>query len=322
MPVILLTNYYDGIPKTIAQEAVPAGFQLLTLASATKECLLEMAGEAEYFLVSGRLPIGKDVLAVAKRLKMIQRTGVGTDMFDMDALKERGIPLYVNMGVSAISVAEHAMMLMLSVLRRLTVLNAEVKSGIWTKQANGVRNHELYGKTIGMVGMGNIGKAVAKMLQGFDVKIYYYDMYRLKPEQEATLGIVYKPLQEVLQAADIVSLHCPLTADTKNMMNAGMFACMKKGSILINTARGGLIDEAALVQALRTGHIKAVGLDVFSQEPPDKANALLGLDTVTATPHVGGLTYEAFRSMMVEAMQNMQLFEEGKQALLEDKRLV
>lgn len=321
MPVILLTNHYNEIPRKIVKEAVPEGFTLDTLDRANKEELLKKAGEADYFLVSGRVPIDREVIEAATRLKMIQRTGVGTDMLDIETLNEKKIPVYVNPGINSRSVAEHTMMLILSVLRRLPIVNSTVKNGIWLKQDMGVQSRELYKKKIGMIGMGNIGRNVVRMLKGFDVSIVYYDMYRLNEKQEEELGISYAPLSEVFQQADILTIHCPLTIETKKIINAETLASMKKGAIIINTARGGLIDEAALVKALDSGHIKAAGLDVFAQEPPDKTNPLLSFDNVTVSPHVGGVTYEAFKSMMFEAMNNMKLFEQGKKDKLENKRL-
>ncbi len=321
MPVILLTNHYNEGPLSIVQEAVPAGFSLVTLDEPTKEELIKKAKEAEYFLVSGRLPIDKEVLDAAPKLKMIQRTGVGTEMFDMEALKEKNIPIYVNPGVNAVSVAEHAVMHILAVLRRITIVNGNVKKGIWAKQDTGVQSKELRGKTVGMLGMGNIGRNVVKMLSGFGVNIVYYDMFRLKEEQEKELGITYASLEEVFKKADILSLHCPLTPETKGIINAKSIALMKKGVIIVNTARGGLIDEVALIKALESGQVGAAGLDVFAKEPPDKANPLLSFENVSVSPHVGGLTYEAFKSMMVEATHNMKLFEEGKVEELESKKI-
>lgn len=322
MPVILLTNHYNEGPLSIVKGAVPEGFEFVSLDKACKEELISKAKDANYFLVSGRLSIDRDVLNAAPNLRMIQRTGVGTDMFDMEALKEKNIPVYVNMGINARSVAEHAVMLILAALKRLTIVNANLKSGIWLKQDTGVQSRELCGKTVGIIGMGNIGRMVVKMLNGFDVNIVYYDMYRQKEETEKELGISYAPMDDVLKKADIISLHCPLTLETKGIIDAKAISMMKKGSIIINTARGGLIDEAALIDALKTGHIKAAGLDVFAQEPPAKTNPLLDLENVTVSPHIGGLSYESFRNMMAEAMNNIRLFEEGRLEELESKRLV
>ena len=322
MPTILLTNHYNEIPLSIVKGALPKGFKFISLDKATKEEIIKKAAEADYFLVSGRLPIDREVIEAAPRLKMIQRTGVGTDMLDMEVLKEKGISVYVNMGVNARSVAEHAMMMILSVIRRLTIVNRNVKNGIWQKQDTGVQSNELGGKTVGILGMGNIGRNLAEMLKGFNVKIVYYDMYRLNPYREKELDVEYCTLNEVLKRADIVSLHCPLTPETRKIINEDTIAIMKKGVIIINTARGGLIDEAALIKALEQGHIKGAGLDVFEKEPPEKTNPLLKFDNVTVSPHMGGLTYEAFQSMMVGAMENIKLFEEGNEEELESKKLI
>lgn len=322
MPTILLTNHYNDIPLSIVKDALPKGFALLSLDKACKEELIVKAPQADYFLVSGRLPIDKEVIEAAGELKMIQRTGVGLDMFDMTLLKEKNIPVYVNAGVNARSVAEHAVMLILSVLKRLTIVNTNVKNGVWLKQDTGVQGRELGGKTIGMLGMGNIGRNVVKMLSGFSVNIIYYDMYRLSKDKEKELGVEYAPLDEVFKKADILTLHCPLTLETKHIINENSIATMKKGAIIINTARGGLIDEVALVNALKTGQIKAAGLDVFEKEPPIENNPLLAFENVIVSPHVGGLSYEAFKGMMVEAMNNIKKFEEGDKEILESKRAI
>ncbi len=321
MPVILLTNHYNEGPLAIARGAVPEGFNLMTLNKPCKEELVEKAKKADYFLVSGRLPIDEEVLDAASKLKMIQRTGVGTDMLNREALKKKNIPVYINVGINARSVAEHAMMLILTTLRRLAVINADVKGGTWLKQDTGVKSRELYGKTVGIIGMGNIGRMVVKMLKGFGVDILYYDMYRQSEESERKLGIVYTSMDEIFQKADIISLHCPLVPETNNIINTETISKMKKGVIIINTARGGLIDEAALVRALKSEHVGAAGLDVFSKEPPSKRNPLFGFNNVTVSPHVGGLSYEAFKGMMTGAMNNMRLFEEGRAEELENKRL-
>ena len=322
MPNILLTNHYSAKPLEIIQREVPKGFELSTLDNVCKEELIERAVKADYFLVSGRVPIDRDVIDAAGRLKMIQRTGVGIEMLDTQTLKEKGIPVYVNRGVNAGSVAEHTLMLILSVLRRLSVLDASVKSGQWRKQELGVQCCELNNKTVGLVGIGNIGAMVARLLVAFGARVLYYDVIRLTDEKESELDLTYCPLSELLREVDILSIHCPLIPATKGMIGSKQIALMKTESIIVNTSRGRLIDEAALIDALRSGHIKGAGLDVFSEEPLSNTSPLLRLDNVILTPHVAGVTYEAFQSMMSGAMHNIKLFEEGKAALLEEKKLV
>jgi D-3-phosphoglycerate dehydrogenase len=321
MPVILLTNHYDERPAAIVKEAVPEGFTLMMLEKECQQELVEKAPLADYFLVSGRLQISQEVISAATRLKMIQRTGVGIDMLDLKAIGERNIPVYVNAGINAASVAEHAVLHILAALRRLVIVDASIRNGIWAKRDNGLQTNELSGKTVGLVGAGNIGRHTAKMLSGFDCRIIYYDMYRLSPEMEQELGITYQPFEQLLEQSDIISLHCPLTDETRGIINKETIAKMKDGVILVNTARGGLIVEQDLREALDSKKVKAAGLDVFSTEPPAKDNPLITCQNVTLSPHMGGVTYESFKDMMAGAMQNMVIYEQGRMAELESKRL-
>jgi D-3-phosphoglycerate dehydrogenase / 2-oxoglutarate reductase len=321
MPTILHTNYYTKEPLNILKKALPPGFELITLNEVSKEELIKKVPKADYILASGKLVIDKDVLQVASKLKMVQRTGVGTNTLDLGVIQEKGIPIYVNRGVNSRSVAEHTIMLMLSVLRRLPVVDISVKSGKWQKQELGVQCNELFGKTVGLIGLGNIGLDVVKMLQVFGVKVNYSKPSRLDESEERKLQLTYCNLADLLKQVDILSLHCPLKLETKELIGKKELSMMKKGSIIINTARGKLIDEEALIKALQTGHLKGVGLDVFENEPLHENSPLLSLNNVVLTPHIGGVTIEAFQRMMHEAMLNIKLFEEGKMEQLESKKL-
>jgi len=321
MSLILLTNKYSDKVLTIVREELLEGFNLISLENIDKEELIQKAVLADYFLASGRIPIDKEVIESAIKLRMIQRTGVGTDTIDLETLKEKGIPIYINPGINSTSVAEHTIMLMLSVLRRLNIVDAEVKSGKWRKNDNGIECNSLIGKTIGIIGMGNIGRTVVKMLQPFGVTVLYYDPVRLPEHEENNLNIQYCDLHELLKQIDILSLHCSLTPQTKGFIGTFEIASMKHGAVIINTARGQLIDETALAEALKQGHIKGAGLDVLSQEPLIKDNPLLNFDNVILTPHIGGLTIEIFRKMIREAFENIRLFEYGKFDLIENKKL-
>lgn len=321
MPVILLTNNYSKDPLSIIENQLPGGFTLITLDKASKEELLKKAGMADYFLASGRVPIDREVVNAATRLKMIQRTGVGTDTLDLEVLREKNIPVYVNTGVNSRSVAEHTLMLILAVLRRLTLVDASVKRGNWLKQELGIQCNELGGKTVGLIGMGNIGMEVAKMLRAFGVKILYYDISKLSEDKEQELNINFCSLSELLKKVDILSLHCPLNSRTEGMIGRKEIESMKSGSIIINTSRGRLIDEDALVDLLISGHIKGAGLDVYSKEPLPNNSPLLNLDNVILTPHIGGVTHEAFHRMIREGLQNIKFFDEGQLDIIESKRL-
>lgn len=323
MPKILHTAKYTGLPLEILQNACPQGFTVKTLDEATHEQLAKEAADADYFLVSGRLPIDKAVLDNAPKLKMIQRTGVGTEMLDTEEIKRRNIPVYVNAGVNARSVAEHTLTLILACLKRLPQINQQMRQGIWKKQQTGVLTHELYGKTVGLVGMGHIGQLVASMLQPFGVKLLYSDIFRQKAETEAALNLTYcEKFEALLPQCDILSFHCPLTKENTDMLNKHTLSMMKKGAIVINTARGKLINLDDMFDALRSGYIGAAGIDTHYEEPVKEGYKLAELDNVILTPHIGGLSYEAFEVMMTGAMENIKAFEKGKFLEIEGKRIL
>ncbi len=318
--VILLTNHYEGNPKTILEKCAGDDLEIRMLPKAEREELLRMIPEADYLLVSGRLKIDREVLNRAKKLKMIQRTGVGLDNVDPEAIQEAGVPLYVNRGVNANSVAEYTLTLMLAALKRTWAVNLQMRQGIWKKQETGLRTRELAGKTVGLIGMGHIGQRVARMLIGFDTKTIYYDIVRLPVEKERDLKLVYVSWEELLQGSDIISLHCSYSPGRGSLITRKELAMMKDQVILINTARGKLICQADLVEALRNGKIGACGLDVFEEEPLAEALPLDGLDSVLLSPHIAGLSYEAFSGMMRNAVDNIRAFDRGQLQQIEERR--
>ena len=320
---ILHTASYSGIPLEILQAACPQGFTVKTLDKALHDQLIKEAFNADYLLVSGRLPIDKAVLDNAPKLKMIQRTGVGLEMLDLDAIKKRGIPVYVNAGVNAHSVAEHTMSLLLASLKRLPQINRQTHQGVWEKQQTGLTTRELNGKTVAMVGMGNIGRLVAQMLLPFGAKVIYTDVIRQPEEIEQKLGLSYfKDFEDMLPMADILTFHCPLTPENVEMLNHSTLSKMKPGAIVVNTARGKLINPDDLYEALRSGHLFAAALDTHYEEPFKEHYKLAELPNVILTPHIGGLSREAFEDMMQGAMENIVAFEEGRLEDIENKRLI
>lgn len=323
MPKILHTARYTGTPWEILKSVVPDGFIVETLDELNYECLLRKCVDADYLLVSGRLPIDEGVLSAAKQLKMIQRTGVGTEMLDLETIKLHGIPVYVNKGVNARSVAEHTLTLMLCCLKNIPQIDKNVKQGSWKKQQTGVTCNELYGKTVGLVGMGAIGRQVATYLKVLGAKVLYTDVYRATQETEQQLSLTYVPsFMELLPQVDILSFHCPLTPDNKNMLNAGTIKLMKDGAMVVNTARGKLIEPKALYEALSNRILRMVALDVHYEEPIPQEYALSELDNVILTPHIAGLTYEAFHTMMHDAVENIATFEKGEIELIKNKKLL
>lgn len=322
IPLILHTARYTGLPCEILKSVVPEGFEVKTLDELNYDCLVREAVNANYLLVSGRLPIDEGVLTAARHLKMIQRTGVGTEMLDMEAIKRYEIPVYVNTGVNAQSVAEHTLTLILACLKRLPQINQQTHQGVWKKQQVGVTTRELKGKTVALVGMGNIGRLVAGILQPFGAKIIYTDVVRQNDETEQWLGLTYyDTFEAMLPEADILSFHCPLVKENTEILNQRTLAMMKRGSFVVNTARGKLINPEDLYEALVSGQLSSAALDTHYEEPIKEDYKLAELDNVILTPHIGGLSYEAFHQMMADAVENIVAFEEGRLADIESKRL-
>ena len=322
MPKILHTARYTGIPWEILKSVIPDGFTVETLDELSYDSLIRQAVDADYLMVSGRLPIDEGVLSAAKHLKMIQRTGVGAEMLDVEAIKKHGIPVYVNAGVNAQSVAEHTLTLILACLKRLPQINKQTHEGIWKKQQVGVTTRELKGKTVALVGMGNIGRLVAGMLQPFGANVIYTDVVRQNEETEQRLGLsYYDSFETLLPEADILSFHCPLTSENTELLNSRTLAMLKQGAMVVNTARGKLINPYDLYEALVSGHLSATALDTHYEEPIKDEYKLVELDNVILTPHIGGLSYEAFNSMMNDAVANIVSFEQGDIERIENKKL-
>ncbi len=248
----------------------------------------------------------RSVIEASRRLKLIQQPSAGYNQIDLEACSEKGIPVANTPGANDSSVGEHTVMLALACLKKLPFFNAKTHAGQWLfpdSQRIGV--FEIKGKTYGLIGMGRTAREVAKRLAPFGVRLLYYDLVRLPARDEAALGAAYAPLEEILSRADVVSVHLPLTAGTRGLMDAGKLGLMKPSAIFINVGRGELVDEAALAVAIRTGKLGAAALDVFSTEPPPADHPLFGLDNVILTPHLAGSTNEARERIVSMAMDNV-----------------
>jgi D-3-phosphoglycerate dehydrogenase len=252
------------------------------------------------------------MLRHAKKLRFIEKWGIGVDRIDVEAARRMKIPLAITAGSNAGPVAELAIALMLGVYRRLAQVDSAMRRGKWLKAEMRELGYQVAGKTVGLLGFGNIGRMVARRLRGFDAKLIYYDARRPDAATEASLGVNYVSLEDLLGQSDILSLHAPFIPDTAKIINAASIARMKTGAILINTARGELVDESALHDALVSGKLRGAGLDAFDPEPPLPDNPLLKLDQVLVTPHTGGAVFDNVENVARHAIGNIQRFLRGE----------
>jgi phosphoglycerate dehydrogenase-like enzyme len=297
----------------IADRQLPAGFALAVADPAAGDAGLAAAVARADFLVGFVGPLPAAVWATAGRLRLIQLLSAGYDRIEIERARDRRLPIALNGGANAIAVAEHTVMLMLAVFRRLTQLDAAVRRGEWRAATRGdVRSHELGGKRVGLLGMGQIGREVAARLAGFGVDLRYHDVHRLPADEEARLDATFLPLDALLATADVLSLHLPLLPATRGIVGAAALAALPPGAVLINTARGELVDEVALAAALRSGHLLGAGLDVLTEEPPPADHPLLGLANVIVTPHTAGPTWESWPRRFANAYANVERVARGE----------
>ena len=313
-PKIVFAPILDDEVRAIGEGLVPKGFDLQWTAHAD---VPEAIQDAD-FLCGFISPLSTEALvrAASNRLKLVQLMSVGYDRFNLDGARAAKLPVAVNGGANAIAVAEHAIMMMLATLKRAHELDAAVRSGGWRSAATGSdRVYELWRSTVGIVGMGRIGQEVAARLAGWEANIVYYDPFRLEPAREAELGARYVELDELLRTADVVTVHVPLNAQTRNLIDAESLSIMKSTAVIVNTARGGLIDEEALVAALREGRILGAGLDVLSEEPPRPDHPIFELKNVILTPHTAGPTWQSFPRRFANCFANIERVQRGEKPL-------
>jgi D-3-phosphoglycerate dehydrogenase len=267
------------------------------------------------FMLVGMQPISEELLEDCKQLKLIQRFGVGYDNVDLAAASARGIPVANVAGVTSVSVAEYTICVILSILRRVPQYDRHMRIGEWSGGLSTEENYELCGRTVGIVGFGAIGRALARRLIGFGVRTLYSDMVSAPRELEAELHAEKASLDELLAESDIVTLHVPLTDSTRNLIGAQQIAKMKPTAYLVAAARGGVVDEVALVDALNNEKIAGAAIDVFAQEPMAAENPLAKARNTILTPHVAGPTYEMQRRVFDFAFENFKRVEAGERPL-------
>lgn len=300
MPRVLVTPHpLHQTPGRYSEILESAGFEIvypLAGQSLADNAALLARGGFDAILASVE-PLTRDVLATSK-IRAVARMGVGFDSIDIPAATELGVAVTITPGTLEESVAEHTIALMLGVYRDLVRRDRHVRAGTWIRKAW----PRLAGKTLGLVGLGRIGKAVVRRAQGLGMTVVAHDPFPDVAFAE-TNGVKLLPLDALLSTADVVSLHLPTTRETVDLINARTLARMKRGSVLINTARGAMVDEAALVEALRSGHLLGAGLDVFNEEPLPTTSLLLEFDNVLVCEHMGGLDEQSQEAMANLAAQ-------------------
>lgn len=287
----------DPIDKDAYKMLEDSGKFEITMEYLEKEKLLEAIPEIEVLLVRSATKVTKEIIETGKNLKIIARAGTGLDNIDVEAAKEKGIKVLNTPGANSISVAELTIGLMIAASRFIPQGTQSLKEGKWEKKR--FKGFELYEKRLGIIGYGKIGREVAKRAKAFDMKIYVYDV--VKPENLEGF-VEFVEFEQLIKSSDYITLHVPFSEKTKHMINKNAFDLMKDGAILINAARGGVVDEEALYNALISGKLRAAALDVFEVEPPvdDLRKKLLSLENVIATPHIGASTEEAQKRVGIE----------------------
>ena len=267
-------------------------------------------------VTDGRFDV--ELARLCPRLKLVQTTSAGYDAIDVASLNEMGIQVANNYGGNAPAVAEHTIGLMVSIVRKLVLQFESTRSGDWygtIGRDEWTRPYEIAGKTVGIVGMGHIGRQVARRLQGWDCSIVYYDPIEPPAELVEQLALTALSMDELLRESDIVTLHTMLNAQTRGMIGTRELRMMKPTAVVINTCRGGVVDEAALIRALRDGEIAGTALDVFEQEPTPRDNPLLTMGNVVVTPHMAGVSVEAFPRNAGFGLQNIARVIRGEEPL-------
>lgn len=274
----------------------------VTIKTGLKEAeLIEMVPQFDALMVRSQTKVTRAVLEAATKLQIVGRAGVGVDNIDVEAATERGVIVVNSPGGNTVAVAELTMAMMLDLVRRIMPAHESMKRGEWKRSS--FLGRQLWGKTLGVVGVGRIGVEVIRRAQSFGMKVLGYDPF-LSDARAAQLGIEAVSVEEILKRADFVSIHTPLTKETRGMINAESIATMKDGAFIVNCSRGGIIDEDALYEALKNGKLGGAGLDVFQTEPPQDS-PLRELDNVVLTPHLGASTEEAQVEVAVDVAEQI-----------------
>jgi phosphoglycerate dehydrogenase-like enzyme len=312
-PKILFTHTVDGIDQH-ARDMAPAGFELIVATQNTPTYAVALP-DVEYLI--GNVHMMNDAFyQTASRLRFVQLISAGYDYIDLGAARRAGVPICSNGGANSRAVAEHTILLILAVYRRLVLQHELTSKGRWLGNQPMPTFYEMHGRTLGVIGLGTIGKRVARIAnRGFDMRVQYNDVVRLTEDAEDAMNVSYRLLPELLSTSDIVTCHVPLTPSTRNMINAEALAHMQRHAILINCSRGPVVDFRALHDALTTGRIAGAGLDVFPDEPPSASEPVLSLDNVVLSPHLAGASRETRIRQTRNAFDNVLRVARGERPL-------
>ncbi|MEP7359005.1 MAG: 2-hydroxyacid dehydrogenase [Anaerolineales bacterium] len=304
--------YLEPVPadvEAIVRRCLPPEFDLRV--RRPDQSVPDALREMDFVLVA-TTPLPAAALAGAPRLRLIQHQGVGYDKTDVAAAAARGLPVALCPAGTSIGVAEHVFLLILALYKQLRAAETALRGGTWLQWELRPGSYEVAGKTVGLLGLGRIGREVAVRARAFAAEVCYSDVFRAPPEAEQALGVRFVSFAELLAQADIVSLHLPLTSATRHIIGAAELAQMRPNAILINTARGPLVDEPALISALQSGQIAGAGLDVFEAEPLPAGHPLAALPNVVLTPHISAGTADALVIKMKACFANMQRVARGE----------
>jgi phosphoglycerate dehydrogenase-like enzyme len=319
MPGYLVAFTDVMTPRVNAEIArvAPAEFTVRFAAGADEAARMAILPDAD-FILGGVAPITAAMIRAAPRLRLIQKWGVGVDKIDLDAARQAGVPVAITFGANAAPVAEHALALMLAVFRRLPYVDRNLREGRWVRAEMREVCIQLAGRTVGLLGFGNVARMLAHRLRGFDMRILYTDVRRADLATETALHAQRVPFEKLIREAEVLSVHLPLTSTTLGLIDAAAMAAMKPNAVIINTSRGGIIDEAALCAALREGRLLGAGLDVFDSEPVAIGHPLLALDNVVLSPHTAGSVFDNVAQQASHAFANMQAVLRGEKLSAED----
>jgi len=308
--VACIDVYEDMVVKETIKRFAPTGWEVRMASSYDEKHQRTLIDGADIIL-AGWAPIPAWMFE-SPTLLFVQKFGVGYDKIDTVAARKMGVGVAIANGMNAVPVAELVLLFILALYRKFRYLDTTIRAGKWVKSEMRSKAYSLQGKTVGIVGLGFIGREVAKRVQAFNANVIYYDKFRRKPEEEAAAKVQYMDLDDLVAEADVVTLHMPSTAETRGLFDAKRLSEMKPTSLLINTARGELVVANDLIAALRSGKLMGAALDVYETEPLDPNSELFSLENLILTPHIGGTVLDNVAVMARHCFKNIELFLAGE----------